>query len=250
MTTTTRGILLATLLLFGTTVDDTIWLVPALSLRRRRAIVSVFFVLTVEAIVFVSVSLAWRARKYVKKAGHNREYLPAAVGASLCWVFCAGLLIKKWLKRRRKRREHTSSNLAGKERSEAKPGDYGSIPSPDSEKTEAESCTDIDTEITDDDSPDNFAPLTVISLTLAGTLDEIAYLPALIVGGTFSPAELSVGAALASFLIVFLITTLVNHFPAAVEKLDDIPLWLVVGCFAILLTTEAVGEYIGGGEKV
>mmetsp|Transcript_21324 Transcript_21324/g.32007 ORF Transcript_21324/g.32007 Transcript_21324/m.32007 type:complete len:331 (-) Transcript_21324:170-1162(-) len=97
----------------------------------------------------------------------------------------------------------------------------------------------------DDDDSDNkemnTIPTTpsigmIISLTTLGALDEISYFPALIMGKIFSPMELCIGALLASVIILCVIVFFLGQCKPLVDFLDSIPLYGIVGMFAVVLT--------------
>merc|ERR1712216_220028 len=97
-------------------------------------------------------------------------------------------------------------------------------------------------EIDDDDDDDddiNKIPSTpslpiVISFTTLGALDEISYFPALIMGKIFTPMELCVGAFLASIIILIVINVFLVQCKPLVDCLDRIPLYGIVGMFAVV----------------
>ncbi len=106
-----------------------------------------------------------------------------------------------------------------------------------------ESSDDNDDNDDDDNDDDdiNTIPTTpsiaiIISLTTLGALDEISYFPALIMGKIFTPFELCTGAFFASIIILIVINFFLARFKPLVDWLDSIPLYGIVGMFAIVLT--------------
>ena len=81
---------------------------------------------------------------------------------------------------------------------------------------------------------------TVFTLTLLGALDELTYFPSLIIGGTFRPVELAVGALIACVLILVVISCVLTAFQPILELMDRIPLYAVVALFAAILSVDAV----------
>jgi hypothetical protein len=67
-------------------------------------------------------------------------------------------------------------------------------------------------------------------------LDEISYFPALLVGKVFSPTELCLGTAFATIIILVIVLAFLSKFKPLVDFLDGIPLYGIVGMFAIILT--------------
>ena len=80
----------------------------------------------------------------------------------------------------------------------------------------------------------------VISLTTLGALDEISYFPTLLLGDIFSPYELLLGTLLASILILMIVVLYLRKMKPLVDFLDSIPLYGIVGMFAIILTVGLV----------
>jgi hypothetical protein len=83
-------------------------------------------------------------------------------------------------------------------------------------------------------------PWMIASLTIIGSLDEISYFPAVIVGQIFTSAELIAGTVFASLLILALVEMLQSYCSCCLKVLDLIPLYAVVGVFAIVLTVQAI----------
>jgi cadmium resistance protein CadD (predicted permease) len=84
---------------------------------------------------------------------------------------------------------------------------------------------------------------TVFSLAFLGALDELAYFPTLLIGGTFSALELSVGALVACVVILFVITTILARIKPVLDCMDRIPLYAIIAVFATLLTIDAIMEW-------
>ncbi len=89
---------------------------------------------------------------------------------------------------------------------------------------------------------DKLAPTTVFTLTLMGALDELTYFPSVLIGGTFTGADLAVGAFVSCTIILAVITCLLATFEPILELMDKIPLYGVVAVFATILTVEAWKE--------
>ncbi len=93
----------------------------------------------------------------------------------------------------------------------------------------------------DDDDDINTIPTkpsipVIITFTTLGALDEISYFPALLMGNIFTPTELCVGAFFASVIILVVITLFLAQCKPLVDCLDRIPLYGIVGMFAVILT--------------
>lgn len=89
---------------------------------------------------------------------------------------------------------------------------------------------------------DKLGPATVFTLTLMGALDELTYFPSVLIGGTFTGADLAVGAFVSCTIILVVITCLLTTFEPILELMDKIPLYGVVAVFATILTVEAWKE--------
>jgi len=188
-------------------------------------------------------------------------------GALLCWSIAIFLFVKKLIKRRKKKRRmelleqeeqlklleqpcvlgpanHSTlgESLALSSTSD---GTYGTYEFTDRSRYSYDSKVIDDEEGTnkvnvDYDNTDNI-PTTpsvwmVISLTTLGALDEISYFPALIMGHIFTPFQLCLGAFLAGYFILIVIVFFLAQFQPLVDFLDRIPLYGIVGMFAIILT--------------
>ena len=76
----------------------------------------------------------------------------------------------------------------------------------------------------------------VATLTALGALDEISYFPALVVGKVFSGEELLVGTLGATVIILVIVLLFLSKMKLLVDFLDSIPLYGIVGMFAVILT--------------
>jgi len=106
----------------------------------------------------------------------------------------------------------------------------------DEEEVEIEQSDDDSSAGGDRDIPSTPSIRMVVSLTILGALDEISYFPALLVGHVFSPFELCVGTLFATLIIFVIVLTFLSKFKRLVEFLDSIPLYGIVGMFAVVLT--------------
>ena len=87
-------------------------------------------------------------------------------------------------------------------------------------------------------------PWVIISLTILGSLDEISYFPALIVGQIFTVAELICATLIASLLILCLVDVLKTRCNVCLYILDQIPLYAVIAVFALLLSIQVLLDLI------
>lgn len=216
------GVFGATVVVAATSIDDAVWLVPYTTSPRLplaiRLLHGAIFVCTLETLALLCCLSAQAVYHVV---GQQDEWIFGAIGATLCWIIAGILYVKKLLKKRRRqqRLEQEASSNNG----------YGAV-AIDEEKTYEE---EVESSIL-------FSPWTVISLTFLGSLDEISYFPALLVGGVFTNIELCVGTLLAACLILVTITVFLSQCKPLIDWLDSIPLYGIVGVFAIVLTVGVI----------
>jgi len=217
------GLVGATFLVAATTLDDAVWLVPYTTSSKlsvaTRVIHGVIFVCTLEVL---AVLCCLTAQAVYRLVGEQDDWIFGALGAILCWTIAGVLYVKKIFKKRRRQQQQqqqqdTSVQLSASE-------GYGTIPVQDEEEIQEEEPLIL------------FSPWTVISLTFLGALDEISYFPALLVGGVFTGWDLCLGTFLAACFILFIITAFLAQCRPLIEWLDSIPLYGIVGMFAIALT--------------
>ena len=230
----TAGLFGATLLISATTLDDAVWLVPycaspTLSLSTR-ILHGVTFVFTLECLAILCVAISLFLEKVVisstSKAGSDRDtsVLFGALGAIICWGISIGLYLKKLLKRRRK--EQAAMNREG----EQSPLSLQSA----SDSSDEEEGTEISS------TP---SPWLIVTLTTLGALDEISYFPALVVSNVFTPGQLLWGTFLAAILILVIVLRFLAKCEPIVEFLDSIPLYGIVGLFAVVLSFGVIVDY-------
>jgi hypothetical protein len=215
------GLVGATLLVAVTTIDDAIWLVPYTTSSKLSGLVRVthagIFVCTLEALALLC---CLTANAVVRLVGDQDDLIFGVVGACLCWIIAGILFAKKAIKKRRRLMQQHSGVSE-----QHPPNGYGTI-SVNNEETQEE----------DEELSLSFRPWTVISFTFLGALDEISYFPALLIGGVFSAWELCLGALLAACLILLVITMFLTRCRPIIEWIDEIPLYRIVGMFAVALT--------------
>jgi cadmium resistance protein CadD (predicted permease) len=209
------GLIGATLTVAATTIDDAIWLVPYVTSGPLvvRWIHMTTFVVTLVALALMCVVVS---RGLVNLVPSQDSWILGAIGAGLCWAIAIGLYVKKWLKKRRRAAAQQQQQL------EAGEG-YGAVVR--QEENEEEETMPLEA-----------SPWTVASLTFLGALDEISYFPALLVGHIFTGWELVAGAFLAACGILVVISMFLVTCRPVIEWLDRIPLYNVVGFFAVILT--------------
>lgn len=221
-------LLAATLVVAATTADDAIWLIPYVASPqlsiRDRIIHGLLFLGTLETMVLLCVLTAQTINSLV-----SEEWVLGAIGAILCWGIALFLYVRKILKKkRREKQKEAALNNSSKDDGPT----YGSVPQ------EAEDP------IEDLVEGLSLSPMTVISLTFIGALDEVSYFPSLLLGKVFSAVDLCLGTLFASCLILAAVTLFLSQCKPLLDWLDRIPLYAVLSVFATILTAGAVFDYI------
>lgn len=164
------------------------------------------------------------------------------VGAILCWIIALYLYIRSVLKRRKKEAQKMLLSCSTEEKEElnAQQISYSSVGLVGSlvDDSNSENIFSPGPEQVEENS--KLGLFTVFTLTLLGALDELTYFPSLIIGGTFRPVELAVGALIACVLILVVISCVLTAFQPILELMDRIPLYAVVALFAAILSVDAV----------
>lgn len=258
-----KGIAAATALVAATTADDAIWLLkftsPSLPIATRITH-GALFIVTLTALSAGCVVAALLVEKAVIFGGcstpENEEVAMGIVGASICWVLAGYLYVKKLLKRRRKKALQASAAGATGTRSDVQ---YGSIEEgsasivknlnadfDDNASSSSSSSSDSSFDGDDEDVPQTLSVMTVISLTSLGALDEMIYLPSLIIGRVFTPAELCLGTFLAAIVVLVTVVFFLSTFKPLIDFVDKIPLYGIIGAFAIVLTIGVIVDVMNG----
>ena len=258
-----KGIAGAVALVALTTADDAVWLLkytsPSLP-TPTRITHGLLFVATLFVLSLGCVAAALLVQKAVIAGGcstpENEEVVMGIVGASLCWALAIFFYVKKMMKRRRKRAlqqslaEPTVSGSGGQ---------YGSIEEGSrsivknlnadfDDDASSSSSSSSDSSFDDDgqDLPNAPSVLAVITLTSLGALDEVIYFPGLLVAHLFTPFELCFGTLLAAILVLITVVFFLSTFKPLIEFVDRIPLYGIIGMFAIVLTIGVIIDVMNG----
>ena len=267
-----KGLIGSTFLVTATTIDDAIWLTrycsPTLPVYTRIIHASIF-IITLQILIGACVLFSYLVKEavdYSEKEGEadgedeknlqkKESIIVEIVGALLCWSIAIFLYVKKVMKRRKRqaqrllKQQQRDIGSGIEEGAELLPSsnntDYGSNQHHDDEMSGVSysSSSSSDDSLTDDilTTP---SPWMVITLTTIGALDELIYFPSLILGKIFTPQELCIGTLFASILILVVILFFFAKCKKLVEFLDSIPLYGIVGVFAILLSISVVHDAI------
>lgn len=224
-------------IIFFTTADDALWLIPFLTKhsysKQTKIIHALVFLLTLQVVVHICSLVVDLFGMYF----FVDKYLPW-ISALVCWSVALYLYVKKYLKRLKRVREN--------ERVEKEEQSMLINSNNQHRYDEIEENKDISEEEQqqtqeEQENDDSAQPLLVMTLTFLGASDEFAYFPTLLIN-TFTVWELSMGALIACFLILIVITVFLTRMKPVLEWMDSIPLYVIVSLFAIFLSFEAIYE--------
>lgn len=234
------GLLGATVTVAATTIDDAIWLVPYVTTgsRTTRWIHMVTFVGTLAGLATLCVVTS---SAVVNVIPSNKSWVLGAIGAGLCWAIAVGLWIKQWLKKKKRQAEMQQLQQLQLEHTVGGTGGYGSVPCKESEQLQIQ---EQEEQGQLHEFPVEATPWIVASLTCLGAIDEISYFPALLVGHVFTGWEMVLGSIIAAIIILLVITTFLATCRPLIQFLDQIPLYCIVGMFAIILSVGMIQDII------
>lgn len=268
-------LLAATGTIIVTTLGDCVWLVPLVSSQASSRAVrvrnAVTFVVTFQILAVAACAVALLVTDQSLPSAN--DIVLEAIAASVCWGIAIYLYCRKRLSNKHRQEQSNggdatvsslhhlpSSILVVDEDNDG----YGSIRNENLDRTSASTLLDrANSSLTYDDG-DETRPVTtptiapnhhessagstiwmIISLTVLGSLDEVSYFPALIVGKVFTVAELCLGTLLASLLILLLVSVSMRHCAGACfEMLDQLPLYVVIAMFAALMTAQVIYDVV------
>ena len=262
--TSLAGIMEATITIFVTTLDDSLFLVPLVAQAgtpRLALFHGMIFVVTMEALSIVICLLAVLLQ--VGLTGNDQEKTETileATGAGLCWCLAGFYYYKAWAKKRARslvRRLDETTVQANQDSSQQHAT---------TDELEATTESPVNLEMQNlteefegdglvracDDAPESIPHLqndsiqawTIISLTCAGSLDEMSYFSGLIIANVFTPLEICLGTLIASLAILVLIDMMVRQCQRCLQILDQIPLYAVISVFALMLTVDLVWDLV------
>jgi hypothetical protein len=244
----------ATTTILLTTMVDTIWLVPFVAQAPTRNIAvehGTIYLLSYVALTS-TVSLATFAFREGLSSTTSTEAtskvdvdeISSAVGALLCWILAGLLFYKAWLKK------HAIVINDQSEGSGDANGTEGLLEMAQTHNDPTGSSRVIDSGAadelisTDEGSDQSGQPWMVMTLTIAGSFDEVSYYPSLILGNVFSVTELIIGTVVAALVMLVVVTMFLTQCQPVLNLIDRIPLYLVVTLFAILITGELLWDMI------
>jgi hypothetical protein len=221
--------------IFVTTVDDVVWLIPFVAsaqlARWQKLVHAGCFVATLQGAVAASALLAALLRRGAEQLGSGEAFL-ACGSACITWLLALGLYLKKWLKRRKKRlKKQQAMRLGGESKT------YGAVDLAQAIQGQGETSGYQPPPLEENV---RFDPRMVFVLSGLGILDEVSYFPGLLLSGTFSCADLALGALFAALAMLFVVVFLLRPMQPLLEFFDRIPLYGVVFIYALVLTTSCV----------
>jgi len=233
------GLFGAIMLVTVTTIDDAIWLVPYCVSPQLSLVTKVMhatiFVATIEFLVTLCVLLSLTITKGIQV--EQEEIIFGSIGAFLCWIVMFALIIKRILKNRKKRAN--ASIIATNANTETEE-DVLLFDNHRVTNGETESSTLLSVIPEREVSNKQLDPCMIISLTTFGALDEISYFPALLIGNIFTPFQLCLGTFIAAILVLIIVVFFLAKFKPLVDCLDRVPLYCIVGVFAVVLTVRVL----------
>jgi hypothetical protein len=242
----------ASITVFFTTLQDAIWLPPLVKPDRPTLAIThaLVFVMTFTLLSLTVGTITLFITRSVVENLQTQDLVMSGAGACLCWVVAAVLFYKEWQKQselsesgRPPQKLHDEENgLLGNPESTSS----GDQSNPNKLENYGSTETNVDLLNTNDelkveDTP-QFQIWLVMTLTVIGAIDEVSYFPGLTAGGIFSVAELTLGTAIASLLILLIVCVFLAPCRPVLDFLDRVPLYCVVSVFAILLTIEAIWQ--------
>ena len=241
----------AAVTVFLTTLDDTVWLLPFVGSRSLTRTVRVLHALTFAA-TLLSLSIICCLVAVVIEKGFAAtvdpellEFRLSLLGVLLCWMIAGGFYWKSYIKRQRRQKQREAAAADPEEVTlesfEQRAQMYGSVRSQDEDSDEEIDASEWE------ELPNGARPLTVVTLTSIGFLDEVSYFPTLILGNIFSVWELCLGTFIASFVMIAIQAFLAREFKPLIDFLDRrVPLYGIILAFAVILTLHLILENVVG----
>lgn len=253
----TAGIIAATALITATTIDDAVWLIPYCSSPQlptsTKVVHALTFILTLETLSVLCVVAAKVFKDVLLKMGGTHadpSFILGLAGAIICYCIAGFLYVKKLMKRRRRAMAAAKAAEVEEEKQKLNENENDEETGLLAKKDEVSETAEIEEDVGNDDSgsssddssiegrdiPTKPSIRMVATLTALGALDEISYFPALVVGKVFSGEELLVGTLGATVIILVIVLLFLSKMKRLVDFLDSIPLYGIVGMFAVILT--------------
>jgi hypothetical protein len=238
-----------------TTLEDCVFLVPFVVQATSSAVAwihaSIFvgtFTLLACIISTATVVLGNTVLEFVEA----RDIFLVAVSAVLCWTLAAFLFWRSWQKSRtRNGREVTEpESVAIQSKRDEFYGTYVQSSTLEAIEEEMEENNySAGDELENSFRTNTLRPWMLGSLVVLGSLDEVSYFPALILGDVFTAAELCLGTFLASLFMLTVVMVFLSQCQPILDFVDKIPLYAVVAVFAAIVTTELVWSLVNEKAK-
>lgn len=251
------GLISATTIVIITTLEDCLWLVPFVTTSSRTTglLHAAVFIMTFEGLALAISVATVLLGESLTIFGARSDLILGILGAALCWGLAIFLFVRARQKQQRRRAKDNEEQQALVENydEEQRSSNYGSTASDADPHGYKRGNSNDDPLVEILDSEDDRSawvdmppatldpqPWLIITLTVLGSLDEVSYFPALILGDIVTPADLCVATFLASVIILTVLYLALTPCQPFLEILDRIPLYYIVGFFAVALTLEVV----------
>jgi len=225
-----------------TSGDDALWLVPFIaspqrSTDRHALNMTVWFLTLLslvgvaEVVLLLGVGLGQTG--FFETLGMNwpLELCLSFIGVVIAWTLVLLFFLKWSWKLYRK-----AQKKALKAKKKAQKSEDAALlqePTTDYAATEAPRDTALEPKQAPAAASD---VCTVISLTITGGLDEVAYFPSLLLTQVFTVWEMAMGTALAAVVLLVVLKCCLAYCTPVLELMDKIPLWVIVSIFASVMT--------------
>lgn len=262
-TTSLAGILGATATILITTLDDCVWLVPYLAPTSVRIQHAAIFAITLIGLTSVTVATTYLFRIKFSSLSviGNEETLNTVIqafGAVLCWILAGYYSYRSWQKRQRRQLQRKQQKQHQNVYEPNTESNYGSCNTDESSAASVDPLTTTtktistptisrseDISINEYNSGrSSYQPLTIVTLTISGALDEISYFPSLVLGHIFTGTELIIGTLITVLIMLCIVTQFLQHCQPLLHCLDRIPLYGVISLYAIILTINLIIDLI------
>lgn len=236
----TSNIVGAIVTIFITTADDAIWLIPYICSTKynniTKIIHSTVFCISLQSVVLLSYIISKSFDLFLSNIS-NKENLLNIIAACIAWLIVIYLYIRKYLKQQARslKKINEKTPLVNKiDKNEVLVNINNNIDN----KFDDNNINNND--YNNNNSIENTDIITVFILSFIGALDELSYFPTLLLSKTFSFLELSIGALIATIIILIITTFFLAKCKPILDFFDSIPLYYIVSIFATIMTIQVI----------